>query len=334
MGECAVEIEVLGRFRATVAGQAVDLGARKQQLLLAVLLAADGRATHTDALIDALWGARPPRSAAANLRQYVYRLRTALGNDRIVRDGRAVLRLRLDDAGVDAHRFTALAAAADISLRTARPLVARRQLTEALALWHGTPFAGLAGEPALASAVAVLNEQHLAVLHRRIGLDLTLGRHAEVVPELIALTATHPYQERFHAQLMLALHRLGRSADALAVFAKARAVLADDLGLDPGAELRGLEQAIRRRDESLLPALPAEPGPSGWPARPSPWRSATPIRASKPGHIGDSPTPTPPPVARNGAPRTATTPPSLPAGPACAGATPGSRAPGPASTGS
>ncbi|MDI5963962.1 BTAD domain-containing putative transcriptional regulator [Streptomyces sp. SL13] len=246
-----MEVGILGQFVITMAGRPVEIASRKQRLLLAILLTADGTPVHAGTLTDALWGELPPVSAAANLRQHLYRLRSALGGDRIVRLGGTGVRMRLDDVSVDARRFTELATAGEDALTAGRPDTARDLLGEALGLWRGVPFAELAAEPALTAEVTALTERHLLTLQRRIDADLALGRHSDVVPELTRLVTAHPYQEAFYAQQMLALHRCGRTADALAVLARARRILAGELGLEPGHELRALERSILRQDESL-----------------------------------------------------------------------------------
>lgn len=258
---------MLGRLEAYCDDVELDLGPRKQRAVLAVLLLNANHIVSTERLIDDLWGDSPPSSARAALQVYVAGLRKALG------DGGGSLRTRVPgyvlelDAGVlDLDRFTQLRAQA----RESSDAVRRAALLhEALMLWRDAPLPELRTEPFATAAVAHLEQLHLAALEERIDADLTLGRHAALVPELEMLVSEHPYHERLRAQLMLALYRSGRQADALDAYQAGRRVLQDDLGLEPGKELRELEAAILRQDEALSPALPAS---SAAPDQPPPTR--------------------------------------------------------------
>ncbi len=159
--------------------------------------------------------------------------------------------VRTRNGELDLRRFEETVARA----RGAAPAEAAALLTEALALWRGVPFAELDMPFALA-ARARLEEQRLAALEQRIDADLELGRHAELVPELEGLVREHPLRERLRGQLMLALYRAGRQADALAAYQEGRRLLVDELGLEPGEELRRLERAVLEQDESLSAAAP------------------------------------------------------------------------------
>src|SRR5262245_32878942 len=212
----------------------------------------------TERLIDDLWGDSPPSTARATLQVYVAGLRKALGNG-----GASLLTrspgyvLELAPGALDLDRFTQIRAAA----REASDAERRAALLhEALLLWRDAPLPELRTEPFSAAAVAHLDELRLTTLEERIDADLALGRDAALVTELESLVAEHPYRERLRAQLMLALYRSGRQAEALDAYQAGRRVLQDDLGLEPGKELRDLEAAILRQDEALSPAplAPAE----------------------------------------------------------------------------
>lgn len=249
-GALGVEFEILGPLRAMRDGRPVDLGAPKQQLAFAVLLANARRHVSNDRLVQALWGDRPPASAVENVYLYVSRLRRALGAQRIT-SRRGGYTFELHPGELDADRFTELMAAARTAFQTGHPQKSARHLHAALALWRGTPFAELSEHAALREEVDRLERQRLDAVEQRIEADLAIGCHDGVVAELQALVARHPYRERFYAQLMLALYRCGRRADALDIYRHARNVLVEGLGLDPGAELRELERAILANEPGL-----------------------------------------------------------------------------------
>lgn len=255
-----MRVTVLGEFKVERGGATVELGPPKQRLVLAVLLSRAGDTVSTASLVDALWGPSPPPSAEHNLRLYVHRLRQLLGPEVLARRGRLGYGLGGEGVTVDATRFAELVAAG-----CADPASARSRFEAALRLWRGSPYGDLSGEPALAQAVARLQELRVTALRQRIELDLAAGRTAELLPELTALVAEYPFHERFHGLRMLTLYRLGRQADALAAFREARDVLATELGIEPGTELRELEQAILRH-EPALDAVPARRGPAMLPA--------------------------------------------------------------------
>jgi DNA-binding SARP family transcriptional activator len=181
---------------------------------------------------------------------YVSRLRKELGDGRLVTRSPGYL-LRVEPSEVDLARFQALAAEA----AGADPAAAAAKLREALALWRGPPLADLAYEPFAQSQVARLEDLRFTALEQRIDADLGSGEHARLTGELEALVAQHPLRERLRGQLMLSLYRSGRQAEALAAYQAARATLVDELGIEPGRELRDLHEAILRQDEQLeLPA--------------------------------------------------------------------------------
>jgi DNA-binding SARP family transcriptional activator len=226
--------------------QPIALGGVKQRSVLAALLLQANEVVSTDRLIDQLWGAAPPATAAKSIQVYVSRLRKALGEGRLSTHGHGYL-LRAEPEELDLARFEQLAGEA----RRAAPEGAARKLREALALWRGPALADLAYERFAQVEIARLEEMRLAVLEQRIDADLACGRHAELVGELEALVARHPLRERLRCQLMLALYRSARQAEALEAYRAARRELQEELGLDPSTELRQLEQAILRQDAAL-----------------------------------------------------------------------------------
>ncbi len=242
----------------------LDLGGSKQRGVLAMLVLRAGNVVSTDALIDGLWGERPPATAAKSLQVYVSRLRKALGENAIVTRSPGYL-LAATPEEVDLGRFERLVEEAQHEA----PDGAAALLTGALGLWRGTALADLAEEPFARAEIARLEEQRLAALEDRIDADLALGRHASVVAELEGLVHTHPYRERLRGQLMLALYRSGRQADALDAYRDGRSALAEQLGLEPGHDLKDLERRILSQDPSL--AAPADPDvpPSAHRRRPS-----------------------------------------------------------------
>jgi len=244
-----LQFRILGPLEVWRDGAIVDLGTRKQRAVLAVLLLNANRVVATERLIDELWGDTPPETARSALQVYVAGLRKALGGDgSALRTSAPGYVLDVEPGTLDLDRFTALQAKARADGDGERR---SEVLREALALWRDTPLADLSTEPFAAKAVARLEEQRLEALEQRIDADLALGRHASLVLELEALVAEQPYRERPRAQLMLALYRSGRQADALRAYQTARRTLGDELGLEPGPELRELEAAILRHDARL-----------------------------------------------------------------------------------
>jgi len=240
-----VEFRILGPLEVLEDGHQVPLGGSKQRALLASLLLHANEVVSRDRLIDELWGASPPDTAPTALQVYVSQLRKALGRDLILTQPPGYL-VRVSDGELDLHRFEQLVATA----RAEEPAQTAPLLREGLALWRGAPLAEL-GDSFARAERARLEEQRLAALEQRIQADLTLGRHAELVPELEGLVREHPLRERLRGQLMLALYRCGRQADALEVFRSGRRLLDEELGLKPDDELQRLEKAILNHDPSL-----------------------------------------------------------------------------------
>ena len=265
---------MLGPLQAYYDGVELDLGPPKQRALLALLLLNANRVVATERLIDDLWGDSPPSTARAALQVYVAGLRKALtAGSTSLRTRTPGYVLEVEAGSLDLDRFTQLCREArETPIREHRAAL----LHEALGLWRDDPLPELRTEPFSSTAVAQLEQLRLGALEERIDADLALGRDAALVTELEALVAEHPYRERLRAQLMLALYRSGRQADALDAYQAGRRVLQDELGLEPGKELRNLEAAILRQDETLLPARPdaAEPEPERLPPTPRfarPW---------------------------------------------------------------
>jgi DNA-binding SARP family transcriptional activator/streptogramin lyase len=254
-----LSFNVLGRLEAYSDGVELDLGPRKQRALLAILLLNANRVVSMERLIDDLWGEAPPSTARAALQVYVAGLRKALSQDgATLRTREPGYVLEIEEGALDLDRFTQLCAeareASDDGHRAAL-------LHEAVRLWRDEPLPELRTEPFASAAVGQLDQLRLAAVEERIDADLALGRDAALVTELETLVAEHPYRERLRGQLMLALYRSGRQADALEAYQAGRRVLQDDLGLEPGKELRDLEAAILRQDESLSRARPASAEP-------------------------------------------------------------------------
>jgi DNA-binding SARP family transcriptional activator len=243
-----VEFQILGQLAATVDGRPLALGGSSSRALLALLLLHANEVVSSDRLLDELWPEEPPSSGVAALQVRVSQLRKALvlAAERLeTRPPGYVLRLGQNE--LDLERFSRLVAEAD----GAEPAVAAEQLREALALWRGPPLAEFAYEAFAGPAIARLEELRLAALERRIDADLALGRHAAVVGELEALVAEEPLREQLRGQLMLALYRSGRQAEALEAFRTGRRMLVDELGIEPGPALQDLERAIIRQDPEL-----------------------------------------------------------------------------------
>ena len=215
----------------------------------------------SERLIDELWGEQPPASAAKTLQVHISRVRKALGQpaggdgDGVVLTREHGYELRVDSGGVDALRFERLVDEARGELAAGRVDRAASLLEEALSLWRGPPLAEFAYERFAQAEIAPLDELRVGALEEFLEAKLALGGHAEVVGELGALIAEHPYRERLRSQLMLALYRCDRQAEALQAYQDARRKLVEELGIEPGERLRDLERAILAQDPEL--ALPA-----------------------------------------------------------------------------
>lgn len=258
-GASSIEVLLLGAVELRVDGRAVALGGRRQRALLALLALDAGQVVPVDQLVDELWAGEPTDGAETTVRSYVSRLRRSLeGIADVERNDRGYV-LRVAGAAVDALEFERLVREGGDWLARGAARRARERLSAGLRLWRGRPFGDVGGEGALAAAADRLEEVRLLALERRIEADLGLGRGAEVVDELEALVGEHPFRERLWQHLMLALYRAGRQADALAAYHRARAALDEQLGIEPGAELRALEAAILRQDVPDVARAPEAP---------------------------------------------------------------------------
>ncbi|MFI1536699.1 AfsR/SARP family transcriptional regulator [Streptomyces anandii] len=247
---------VLGPVRAWRGAQPLPTGSPQQRALLAALLLREGRTATAGELIDAVWGEEPPSQALAALRTYASRLRKVLDPGVLVSESGGYAVRGLGEGALDLAVAQELAAEGEKARSAGDLCHAREVLGRALALWEGEPLAGVPGPYAEAQRVR-LEEWRLQLLESRLDMDLEQGCHAEAVSELTALTAAHPLRERPRELLMLALYRSGRQAEALAVYADTRRLLADELGVDPRPELRELQQRILRAD----PVLAEPPSP-------------------------------------------------------------------------
>ena len=250
----SIQIGVLGPLAAWRAGVALPLGGSKQRALLALLAREHGRSVPTDALIEALWPEKPPGRPQTAIQGYVSHLRKVLGQETIVTDAGGY-RLDVSAEALDSAEFERLLAVAP----KLTPLNRAAKLAAALALWRGPALAEFTYESWAQPEIARLEELRLAALEARLEADLECGRDTELVGELEAIVKEHPLRERFRGQLMLALYRAGRQADALDAYVAARTALVDELGIDPGSELQDLHRSILNQDPDLAAAVPVEP---------------------------------------------------------------------------
>jgi DNA-binding SARP family transcriptional activator len=272
-----VRFLILGRFEVERDGAVLDLGARLQRAVLARLVLHAGRMVSAERLTEDLWGQDPPPKALASLQAYVANLRRVLEPEREVRAPATVLRtqppgylLDLSDHQLDAVEFERLAAACRAHLAAPQPWEARRAADAALALWRGPVLEDLSDLQFVQDEAARLDTLRAAAVEIRLQALLESGEHAAALGELRGLTTRHPLRERGWELLMLALYRSGRIAEALDAYREAVAVLRDELGLDPGQDLRALHERILRRDPALEPpaATPATPAAIDDPATP------------------------------------------------------------------
>jgi DNA-binding SARP family transcriptional activator len=240
-----MEFRILGPLEVVEEGQPVKLGGARQRALLAVLLTRANEVVSADRVIDELWGDTPPKTAANTVQYYVSQLRKALGADRIVTRPPGYL-IRVEPGELDLERFESLVEEGGAE-----------GLREALALWRGAPLADFAYEAFAQAAIGRLDELRLVALEKRIEADLALGRHTDLVGELETLVAEHPLRERPRSQLMLALYRSGRQAEALEAYQETRRALVEELGIEPGPVLQELERSILRQDAALDLAVEA-----------------------------------------------------------------------------
>jgi YVTN family beta-propeller protein len=248
-----MEFRVLGPLEVVDGGHPLALGRPQQRALLSLLLVHRGEALSSERLVDELWGERPPPTAIKIVQGYVSNLRRALGDGVLVTRGHGYL-LRAEAGETDADRFEALAAEGSHRLRHGDAPAAVTCLEQALGLWRGPPLADCAQAPFAQPEIARLLEARLAAAGDLVDARLELGEHAQVIGTLDSLTREHPLKERFVAQLMLALYRSGRQAEALDAYRVFRGRLVEELGLEPGRDLRDLQHAILTQDPALRPA--------------------------------------------------------------------------------
>jgi DNA-binding SARP family transcriptional activator len=260
-GVLRVYFGLLGTLVVRDGAREVPVSAPRQRVLLAALLLGAGRVVSLDALAEALWEGRQPAGARGALHSGVQRLRSTLGPSgaALVETRPPGYLIRLDDSEFDVREFSALAARGQAAAAAGTWPQAASLLREALGLWRGEPLADVPSQLLRDRETPAIKDQRLQALVTRIDADLHLGRHGEVLAELRQLAAAHPLQEQFHAQLMLGLYRSGRQADALGAYQDVRRVLAGELGIDPGPELRLLQQRILAADSELLVTAGTEP---------------------------------------------------------------------------
>src|SRR4051812_1485905 len=285
-----MRIAVLGTTAATDSAGPVNLGGPKQRALLAALALHRGRTVAADTLADLIWNGSPPPGVSGTMQGYVAGLRRALEPDRTTRGSGSLLvteqpgyALRLPDEDLDTLAFEAAVASAHTVVAPLADALCRGRalppgspdagglgvlndtLVTALGLWRGVPFAELGDVPAATAERARLEELRVLAIEDRAALGILLGLHATVAAELDAHTRAHPLRERAWALRALALAGSGRQADALAVLREVRDVLDEELGLEPGAELRSVQAAVLRQD-AITVAAPAAPPVTATPA--------------------------------------------------------------------
>ncbi len=258
-----MELRILGPLEVVVDGSPVSVPGPKQRALLALLVLYANQVLSTERLIDELWGDDPPATVRTVLQGLVSSLRKELGPDVIVTRPPGYV-IELEAGQLDLERFESLVGQGREAAEAGDPTAAAARLSEALGLWRGAALADLVDERFAGPAISRLDELRLAALESRIDADLSLGRHDALVAELEALVADHPLRERVRGQLMLALYRSGRQAEALEAYRDVRRLLVDEIGIEPSTRLQALERAILRHDPALeLEADPDRDPPSG-----------------------------------------------------------------------
>src|SRR6266540_2369781 len=258
----AAQFSLLGPLSVTLDGAPIALGGQKRRALLAVLLLDANHVVSRDRLIDALWGEDPPDTARNTIQVYVSQLRKLLPEG-VLETAAPGYKLVIEPEAVDLFEFMRLSEEGRTALGTGDAAGAADALRAALALWRGAPLADFAWEPFAQTEIVRLEELRLAALEDRIEADLSLGRHGQLIAE-------HPLRERLRGQLMLALYRSGRQADALAVYQRARRTMVDELGIEPGESLRRLERSILAHDPSLNAPQAGATSPRRVPTPPTP----------------------------------------------------------------
>jgi DNA-binding SARP family transcriptional activator len=263
----ATEFGLLGTLLVRRGGVTLPVTPGKQRALLAALLLSADRVVSLDELTEVLWGAAPPASARVSVQNHVMRLRKALGDGARIRTQARGYQIRVDASELDVSRFEAHLAAAREAARVGSWETAAGRARAGLALWRGEPLADVDSDLLATRVIPRLGELRLQAVETRVDADLHVGRHREVIGELRHLAGAHPLRERLHGLLMLALYRDGRQAEALAAYARAREILVDELGTEPGSGLRELHRQILDGDPAMDP--PAQAPGSSTPLAPS-----------------------------------------------------------------
>jgi DNA-binding SARP family transcriptional activator len=283
-----IDFLILGPLEARRDGRPLKLGSIKHRMLLAKLLLHANQVISTDELIDTVWGERPPPTVRQSLQNHVAALRrvieqadTPAGQPRalLTRDPGYLLQVGPDQ--IDLHRFRRMVDQGRAALEGSEPWTATKLLHEAVALWRGPVLADVVAAGVSWPELAGIDELEIGAVETRIEADLIAGRHAELVGELEALIRLHPLREHLHGQMMLALYRSGRQADALGAYRYARRTLVEELGIEPSVRLQRLEQAILAQDPALELLGPARSGDEAGVARPS--EAPAPAEAPRPG---------------------------------------------------
>ncbi len=259
-----MDFRILGPLEVSHDGRAIPVTGTRQRELLALLVLDAGRVVSSDRLMEELWGANQPAAGTTALRVRVSQLRKLLkpGGDDVLVTRPPGYALLVPRDGLDLWRFERALEEGERALRS-DPQRALDALTQALAEWRGAPLVDVAHAPFAQAATVRLEELRASALELRIEAELALGRHATLIGELYALTSEHPLRERLSAQLMTALYRDGRQADALAAYRAARKRLVEEIGIEPGPELKALEARILAQD----PDLTTQHAPTARPAR-------------------------------------------------------------------
>jgi DNA-binding SARP family transcriptional activator len=242
-----IEVHLLGPLEVSDGSRAVLLRRRRERVLLAVLALRAGELVPADVLVEEIWGGEPPRTARAALYNHVSQLRKKIG-DEIVRTGNQGYILVADPDQVDVLRFERLVAKGRAATSRGDRLA---KLRDALRLWRGQPLADFLFEPFAISEATRLRELYVDAREELVAAELDCGASASLIPELEALVAEHPFRERLTAQLMVALYRSGRQAEALERYSRTRKTFVELLGIDPGPELQRVHHAILCQDASL-----------------------------------------------------------------------------------
>jgi len=269
-----MDYRILGRLEALDGERGLSLGGSRQRAVLGFLLLHGNQAVTRDVIVDQLWGEEAPPTAAKVLQNCISALRKELpGGAETLRTVGGAYELRLEPGELDRDRFERLLAEGRAALAAGEEADAARQLRSALALWRGSPLSDFSYERFAEDEIKRLEALHAAAVEDRIEADLALGQQVELVPELEALVSKHPLRERLRGQLMLALYRSGRQAEALEAYRAARRTLLAELGLEPGRALHELERAILAQEPELDGALPRQSAAVG--AAATPGRSAS-----------------------------------------------------------